>query len=84
MERYYFTFRSVTAAMEGQENLKRAGLRSGLVRTPGPLRKKGCGYCLHVSPDSLQKAETILRRSRVPYERIYRRTEDGRWKELTS
>lgn len=84
MERYYFTFRSVTAAMEGQERLKRAGIRAGMVRTPGPLRKKGCGYCLYVSPDSLQAAEAVLRRTRIPYERMYRRTRDGRWQEMTS
>ena len=83
MERYYFTFRSVTAAMEGQEALQKTGIRCGMVRTPAPLRKNGCGYCLYVSRAGFSMGEAILRRSRIPYERIFRRTEDG-WKELNS
>ena len=84
MERYYFTFRSVTAAMEGQENLRKSGIRSGMVRTPGPLRKNGCGYCLYVSAGTFRAAEAVLRRGRIPYERVFRKTAEGRWQELTS
>ena len=43
MEVFFFTFRSVTSAMRAQQLLSEASIGSGVVRTPGPLRKQGCG-----------------------------------------
>ena len=42
----YFTFRSVTAAMQGSRILGDAGIASITVRTPKQLQQQGCGYSL--------------------------------------
>ena len=80
MEQYYFTFRSVTAAMEGQRELERTGIRAAMVRTPTALRKQGCGYSLRVS--TYAAAEAILSQGDKRYQKCYRRLPDGQWQEV--
>lgn len=80
MEQYYFTFRSVTAAMEGQKKLERVGIRASMVRTPIGLREQGCGYSLRVS--AYAAAEAILSQGEKHYQKCYRRSTDGKWQEV--
>lgn len=80
---YYFTFRSVTAAMQGSRTLAAAGLESLMVRTPAALKKQGCGYSLRVRQEALRPALAALRSGGPTFGRIYRRAEDGSWKEVT-
>ena len=61
MNAYYFTFRSVTAAQRARRALTEAGVPAELRRTPGPLAKNGCGYCLRVAHRWLAAAEAALR-----------------------
>lgn len=82
MQQYYFTFRSVTAAMEGQKNLERAGIRAWTVRTPTQLRKQGCGYSLRVSEQAFKAAEAILLQGEKSYQKCYLRTNNGQWQEV--
>lgn len=81
MQQYYFTFRSVTAAMQEQKRLEDAGVRSKMLRTPTALRKQGCGYSLSVSQQAYSAAQAILSHGEKRYQRIYLRADDGQWQE---
>lgn len=61
MNDYYFTYRSVTLAQRALRALTDAGIPARLRRTPGPLAKNGCGYCLQVSPGRAGAAAETLR-----------------------
>ncbi len=76
---YYYTFRSMTAAMNAAEKLKGWGMNVKPVRTPEHLRKQGCGYCIPVPEGRFRKLSGAL----LPgdYEKLYR-SREGEWKEL--
>ncbi len=77
MKEYYFTFRSVTKAMEAEKRLKQAGLNPYLLRTPAALRKEGCGYSLRLREWELARA--VL--TDEGYERLFQK--DGQlWEEV--
>ena len=82
MEVFFFTFRSVTSAMRAQQLLSEASIGSGVVRSPGPLRKQGCGYSLRVAQELYARALELLRRERLPFQRIYRRRGAEPWQEV--
>lgn len=81
MNDYYFTFRSVTAAMQGRQLLHKSGVPVAAVRTPMELRQQGCGYSLRVGERVYGRAKELLDRVGASYRRIYRR-QDGRWQEV--
>ena len=78
MQRYCFTLRSITAAMQAQSKLKQAGIRADVMRTPSNLRTNGCGYCLRVGDESFPAAQSILSGT---YQRIFKRDDRGSWQE---
>ena len=80
MRQYYFTFRSVTAAMEGQKALERVGIRASMARTPMQLRNQGCGYSLKVT--SYEAAVAILSKGERRYQKCYERLASGQWQEV--
>ena len=63
MNDYYFTYRSVTSAQRALRALTDAGIPAQLRRTPGPLAKNGCGYCLRVPSRRIVQAAQALRTS---------------------
>ena len=63
MNDYYFTFRSVTAAMQGRQLLQRGGITAAAVRTPMELRQQGCGYSLRLPERSYERARALLDRA---------------------
>ena len=77
MEVFFFTFRSVTSAMRAQQLLSEASIGSGVVRTPGPLRKQGCGYSLRVTAAQAALAAQCLRQAGASYQRIYQQAAPG-------
>ena len=79
---YFFTFRSVTAAMKGSRVLERAGVPAVTVRTPKKLRQKGCGYSLRVREELLPEARQALQSAEAKYQKLYRRRDDGTWQEV--
>lgn len=81
MNDYYFTFRSVTAAMQGRQVLQKGGVTAAAVRTPMELRQQGCGYSLRLTERSYERAKALLDHAGLPYRRIYRRR-DGQWQEV--
>lgn len=79
---YFFTFRSVTAALNGKRVLQELGIRSKVMRTPGELQSNGCGYCLMLSEELAVKAQSVFQMENIRYIKGYRREEKGRWQEV--
>ena len=79
----YITFRSVTTAMRGSRILGDAGIASITVRTPKQLQQQGCGYSLRVRGDTAARAKHALKQAEIQYSRIYRKDENGQWREVT-
>ncbi len=76
---YYYTFRSMTAAMNASGKLRERGISATPVRTPEHLRKQGCGYCIPVPEGRMRSYGALL----LPeeFEKLYL-LQDGKWKEL--
>ena len=83
MKSYYFTFRSVTLAQRGEQLLNQSGVRAVMLRTPKWMETKGCGYSLRIWTDDVRQPVNLLRRERVPMQRVYIQTGDGTLEELS-
>ncbi len=81
---YFFTFRSVTAAMRGSRILEGAGIKTTLSRTPRGLQQQGCGYSLRVRAELLRQAQELLTREEARFNKIYRKDPGGQWQEVTA
>ena len=77
MKFYYITFRSVTYAQQGEQQLQKAGLRSFLLRTPKWMEQQGCGYCLRLWTSDIAPAVRILQQGQVPFRKVYVGGRDG-------
>lgn len=77
---YYYTFRSMTAAMTAAGKLKKRGIAVNPVRTPEHLRKRGCGYCIPIPEARFRPVGEGLHEGE--YEKLYR-YRDGEWREIT-
>lgn len=84
MNETLFSFRSVTAAMQGSRVLEQAGITSVILRLPKQLRGQGCGYGLKVRGAPAQRAEDELRRAHVEYRKRYQRTSGEQWQEAAT
>ena len=82
MEMCYITFRSVTYAQRGEQVLRSAGIGSHLQRTPKWREEQGCGYCLRLRLDQVQRAVEQLRRNGVPLRRVYCQGQEGTMREM--
>ena len=71
------TFRSITPAQRGQKLLQRAGIGCALQRTPKRLAQQGCGYCLRLRPEDMERAVALLREQNVPLSKVYADYEGG-------
>ena len=79
MEKYYITFRSITYAQKGQRALAAAEIPCSLLRAPGWMEMRGCGYALTVKkPEAALEA---LRKAGAVWQRVYR-TEQGKKPEV--
>ena len=79
---YFFTFRSVTAAMKGSQVLEAGGLRGMLFRTPKSLQRQGCGYSLRIKEENVSRVRLLFSREEVRYQKIYRKTAGDEWQEV--
>lgn len=82
MYEYFFTFRSVTAAMKARQALEEAGIRATLARTPKTLQQQGCGYSLRVRTQNLHETKELLQRKETGFQKIYRKVANDRWQEV--
>lgn len=77
MEFCLITFRSVTPAQRGEGALRREGFTCTLRRTPKWMEQKGCGYSLQVPCHEMHNAVQLLKKQKIPYQKVYlRRDED--------
>lgn len=81
MQDAMITFRSVTAAMQGAQLLRAAGIGAVTVRTPQALRRRGCGYSLRLQGDRLPAALQTLSERQAAFQGAYLRAPGGDWKE---
>ena len=74
---WLITFRSVTFAQRGERSLRSRNIPCTMQRTPKKLTERGCGYCLRLRGADALSAVEILRREKLPYEKVYALGEDG-------
>ena len=74
---WLITFRSVTFAQRGEKALRNNRIACRMQRTPTHLTERGCGYCLRLPSVDIPNAMDILRREKLPYEKVYAVKEDG-------
>lgn len=77
MGMYFITFRSVTPAQRGQRILQQAGIDCALLRTPRWMEERGCGYCLRLRQEDIDRAVALLRRSKLTFSKVYAGTDHG-------
>ena len=77
MKSYYITFRSVTYAQRGEQILRRAGINCILLRTPGKMAMRGCGYSLRVREGAFAAAGEYLQAAQLPIMHVYKLEADG-------
>ncbi len=82
MKTYYITFRSVTFAQRGEQVLKEAGVRCGILRTPKWMEAQGCGYSLRVWAGDIHGILELLREKKVHLRKTYLQKQDGTLEEL--
>lgn len=82
MNELYYTFRSVTAATAARHALQGGAVFCSLMRTPAKLRKQGCGYSLRIRAADRQRAEALLTRAALAYQKAYY-LDGGTWREAT-
>lgn len=78
----FVTFRSIAYAQRGQGVLNKQGISAGFSRTPRWMEEKGCGYSLRVAPERITEAVDALKRSGVPFSKVYCGRLDGAMEEL--
>ena len=83
MKQLLITFRSVTYAQRGERLLTASGIRCQLQRTPKWMEQRGCGYSLGLRDQDGERAVALLRREGIPLGRVYRRGDDGGYREAT-
>lgn len=83
MKQYYITFRSVTFAQRGEAQLKKAGHRCVLQRTPRWMEEQGCGYALRIWAREIGPVVALLQEENIPIRRVYLQTREGELEEVS-
>lgn len=81
MKDCFITFRSVTFAQRGENELKRAGISCNIQRTPRWMEEQGCGYSIRLRCRDITDAVDVLKRRQVPYRKVYLRGDSGELEE---
>ena len=79
--KYLIMCKSLTNAQRAALELNRRGIDASVVKAPQSLRENGCGYAVSLYR-RLDEAVGILRSKRVLTGKIYRRGEDGGYREV--
>ena len=82
MKYCYITFRSITYGQQAERLMQKNKVQTVLLRTPGWMEKKGCGYCLRLRNQDVEEAVRLLRENGVDFRRVYRKAGDGPWEEM--
>ena len=82
MNSCFITFHSLTATQRGEIALRKSNLYCAISRTPRWMEEQGCGSGLKVRCRDISSAITRLKAERIPYRKVYLRSEDGTMEEL--
>ena len=82
MLRYLILCRSLTYAQKAATVLERRGIDAPIIKAPLRLRERGCGYALSVTR-RFPEAVLLLKEQHLLTGRLYSRTEDGEYREVT-
>ena len=74
---YLFTFRSLTAAQSGRNDLYRAGIETRIQRAPQEVSCLGCAWAVRVPAAEGLRAAALLRTALRPISGIYRLHPNG-------
>ena len=77
----FITFRSVTFAQRGENELKRAGVFCSIQRTPRWMEEQGCGYSIRLRCQDITAAAGMLKHKQIPYRKVYLRGANGELEE---
>ena len=81
MTQYLITFRTLTQAQRAAQLLERAGYTVTVRRTPAGLTRSGCGYAA-VLRRGASAAADLLKKNGLWTGRLFRREEDGDYREV--
>lgn len=82
MSEYFITFRSVTLAQRGEGLLRKSGIPCTLQRTPRWMEAQGCGYCLRLRGQDVERGLRILRSGKIQFRKIYIQRQEGNVEEV--
>ena len=68
---YLIMCRSLTYAQRIFNALEKTGIPARLQRSPSELSEGGCGYSVKIPARCLARAMTVLKRTGLPFLRIY-------------
>jgi hypothetical protein len=71
------SFENVTQAIQAEQALLEAGFPVTVMPLPSSIRK-GCGLCLRLPPERLEKAVSHLAQSGVSRSALFMRKDDGK------
>ncbi len=83
MTQYLITFRTLTQAQRASRLLERAGFTVTIRRTPADLSRSGCGYALNLRRGAFE-ATQLLKENRLWTGKLFRREENGEYREVQS
>ena len=81
MTQYLITFRTLTQAQRAARLLERAGLTVTIRRIPADLARSGCGYAVSLRR-GVSEASELLKRNGLWTGRLFRREDDGDYREV--
>ena len=81
MTQYLILCRSLSTAQRAARALERSGTTAVVVKAPAGLTTSGCGYAVSLRRD-LESALALLERSRIPYGKVFLKTQDGEYREV--
>ncbi len=81
MTQYLITFRTLTQAQRAARLLERAGYTVTIRRTPAGLSASGCGYAINLRR-GVPEATEMLKRNGLWTGRLFRREQDGEYREV--
>ena len=79
--KYLIMCKSLTNAQRAALLLERRGIDAVVVKAPQHLRENGCGYALSLYR-RLDEAVGLLRNNRLLTGKVYRRGDDGNYREV--
>lgn len=82
MINYLLTCRSLTYAQKISRNLESFGMHASVIKTPGEIITKGCGYCVKVSGSRIHDALRILRTANLSPNKVFIAKDGEKYREM--